>query len=69
MKKLNGKIRCVKVWDNLDSNGFVEGNTYDIINGKLILPNGSKSINTYYNIEHINECFYAIFEEVKNESN
>lgn len=67
MKKLNSKICCIKVWNNLDSNGFVEGNTYDVINGKLILPDGSKSINTYYTVEHINECFYAVFKEVKDE--
>ena len=37
---MNGKIRCVKVWGMLDSKGFIEGNTYDVINGKIILADG-----------------------------
>lgn len=49
----------------LDTKGFVEGNTYDVINGKIILPDGSESNGTYDTIEHINECFYAVFKEVK----
>ena len=52
---MNGKIRCVKVWEMLDSKGFIEGNTYDVINGKIILPDGSESNGTYETIEHINE--------------
>ena len=30
-KPMNGKIRCIKVWGELDSKGFIEGNTYDVI--------------------------------------
>ena len=63
---MNGKIRCVKVWEMLDSKGFIEGNTYDVINGKLILPNGNKSYDTYDCVEKLNEGFYAVFEEVEN---
>ena len=61
---MNGKIRCVKVWEMLDSKGFIEGNTYDVINGKIILPDGSESNGTYDTREHINECFYTVFKEV-----
>lgn len=61
---MNGKIRCIKVWCKIDTKGFVEGNVYDVINGKIILPDGSESDGIYENIDQINECFYALFKEV-----
>ena len=62
----NSKVKCKKVYSILDTHKFVVGNTYDVINGKLILPNGNESYGTYDCIEKLNEGFYAIFEEVEN---
>lgn len=61
----NSKVKCKKVYVSLD-NKFNEGSTYDIIDGKLIFPNGNESCRTYRCIEELNECFYAVFEEAKN---
>ena len=64
MDLLNTKIKCKRVWCKLDNHGFREGSIYDVINGKVILPDGSESNGTYDSVEKINDCFYAIFEEV-----
>lgn len=61
----NSKVKCRKVYRNIDNRGFVVGNTYKVINGKLILPNGEESYGTYDCIEKLNEAFYAWFEEVE----
>lgn len=62
----NTKVKCKKVYKNIDSHKFCVGNTYNVINGRLILPNDDKSCGTYDCIEKLNECFYAVFEEVEN---
>ena len=62
----NSKVKCKKVYQILDTHKFFVGNTYDVINGKLILPNGNESYGTYDCVEKLNEGFYAIFEEVEN---
>lgn len=62
----NTKVKCIKVYKNIDSHWFCVGNTYNVINGKLILPNGDESFGTYDCVEKLNECFYAVFEEVEN---
>lgn len=61
----SAKVKCKKVYIRLDNHGFRAGNTYQIINGKLILPNGDESCGTYDCVEKLNECFYAVFEEVE----
>ena len=62
----NTKIKCKKVYKNLDVHNFEVGDDYEVINGRLILPNGEESCRVYDTIEHLNECFYAVFEEVEN---
>ena len=62
----NSKVKCKKVYQILDNHKFVVGNIYNVINGKLILPNGNESYGSYDCIEKLNEGFYAIFEEVEN---
>lgn len=61
---MNGKIRYVKAWKMLDNKRFIEGNIYDVINGKIILPDRSESNGTYNTIEHINECFILCLRRV-----
>lgn len=58
------KVKCIDVL-KLDNQGFEAGKIYDIIDGKFILPDGSKSYGDYLDIQTINENFYATFEEVK----
>lgn len=60
----NTKVKCKKVYSIIDNRGFCVGNTYNVVNGKLILPNGDESFGTYDCIETLNENFYAVFEEV-----
>ena len=62
----NSKVKCKKVYQILDNHKFIVGNTYNVINGKLILPDGSESYGTYDCVEKLNEGFYAVFEEVEN---
>ena len=62
----NSKVKCKKVYKNLDVHNFEVGNYYEVINGRLILPNGEGSYRVYDAIEQLNECFYAVFEEVEN---
>lgn len=62
----NSKVKCKKVYQILDNHKFVVGHTYDVINGKLILPNGNESYGTYDCVEKLNEGFYVVFEEVEN---
>ena len=61
----NSKVKCKKVYQILDNHKFVVGNTYNVINGKLILPDGNESYGTYDCIEKLNEACYAVFEEVE----
>ena len=61
--KWNTKVKCVEVL-GIDRTGFEAGKTYDIINSHLVLPNGNKSYGAYDCVEKLNECFYAVFEEV-----
>ena len=60
------KVKCKKVFKNIDSHKFCVGDTYNVVNGKLIFPNGDKSCGDYDCIEKLNECFYAVFEVVEN---
>ena len=62
----NTKVKCKKVYKNLDVHNFKVGDYYEVINGRLILPNGEESYRVYDTIEQLNECFYAVFEEVEN---
>ena len=61
----NAKVRCKRIWDKLDIRGFAKGEIYKVKDGKLIFPNGIESNGTYDSIEKLNECFYAVFEEVE----
>ena len=61
----NYKVTCKKEHQILDNHKFVVGHTYNVINGKLILPDGNESYGTYDCIEKLNEGFYAVFEEVE----
>lgn len=65
---LNTKIKCTHVYALVDTKGFKQGDVYDIIDGKLILPNGNKSHTTFECIEQINESFYAYFKEIKEDN-
>ena len=60
----NTKVKCVEVL-GIDRTGFEVGKIYDIINSHLVLPNGNESYGTYDCVEQLNECFYAVFEEVE----
>lgn len=62
----NSKVKCKKAYKSLDGHGFCEGNTYKVVDGKLIFPNREESSVTYNCIEELNEGFYAVFEEAKN---
>ena len=62
----SAKVKCKKVFKNIDSHKFCVGDTYNVVNGKLIFPNGDESCGDYDCIEKLNECFYAVFEEVEN---
>lgn len=62
----NSKVKCKKVYSTIDNRGFCIGHTYNVINGKLILPDGNESYGTYDCVEKLNEGFYAVFEEVEN---
>ena len=62
----NSKVKCKKVYENLDVHSFEVGDYYEVINGRLILPNREESYRVYDTIEQLNECFYAVFEEVEN---
>ena len=62
----NSKKKRKKVYQILDNHKFVVGNTYNVINGKLILSDGNESYGTYDCIEKLNEGFYVVFEEVEN---
>lgn len=61
----NAKVKCKKVYSTIDNRDFCVGYTYNVINGKLILPNGDASYGTYDCVEKLNENFYAVFEEVE----
>lgn len=61
--KWNTKVKCVEVL-GIDRTGFEVGKIYDIINSHLVLPNGNESYGAYDCVEKLNECFYAVFEEV-----
>ena len=60
----NAKVKCIDVL-SIDRTGFKVGEIYEVIDNKLILPDGSKTYGDYNDIETINENFYATFEEVK----
>lgn len=60
----NTKVKCVDVL-RLDPTGFEVNKIYDVVDSKLILPDGSTSCGDYFDIDTINENFYATFEEVK----
>ena len=62
--KWNAKVKCVDVL-SIDRTGFKVGEIYEVIGSKLILPDGSKSCGDYFDIDTINENFYATFEEVE----
>ena len=62
----NSKVNCKKFKQILDTHKFFVGHTYNVINGKLILPDGNESYGTYDCVEKLNEGFYAVFEEVEN---
>ena len=62
--KWNTKVKCVEVL-GIDRTGFEVGEIYEVIDSKLILPDGSKTYGDYNDIDTINENFYATFEEVK----
>ena len=64
---LNAKIKCTHVYSLIDPKGFKQGEIYEVKNGRLIFPNGSKSHTKFETIEHINESFYACFKEIKEE--
>ena len=61
----NSKVKCKKVYQILDNHKFIVGNAYNVINGKLILPDGNESYGTYDCVEKLNKGFYAVFEEVE----
>ena len=63
--KWNTKVKCIKTYKNIDNHKFVAGHPYNIHNGKLILPDGNESYDTYDCVEKLNEGFYAVFEEVE----
>lgn len=65
VKILTTKIKCIQVYSLVDTKGFKQGDVYDVINGKLILPDGNESRTTFDCIEQINESFYAYFKEIK----
>ena len=60
----NAKVKCKKVWSTIDTRGFEVDKIYNVVNGKLILPNGEESCLDFDCIEKLNESFYATFEEV-----
>ena len=64
---LNTKIKCTHVYKLVDTKGFKSGEIYEIKDGRLILPNGSKSNIVFETVDQINESFYAYFKEVKEE--
>lgn len=64
---MNTKVKCTRVYKTMDINGFEEDKVYDIVKGKLILPNGNKSNTTFESVEQLNESFYACFKEIKEE--
>ena len=65
---MNTKIKCTHVYFLLDTRGFKQGEIYEVKDGRLILPNGSKSHMVFDCIEQINEAFYAYFKEVKEDT-
>lgn len=62
---LNTKIKCTHVYSLVDTKGFKQGEVYIVDNGRVILPNGSKSHTVFETVEQINESFYAYFKEIK----
>ena len=50
----NSKVKCIKTYKNIDNHKFVVGHTYNVINGKLILPDGNESYGTYDCVEKLN---------------
>lgn len=67
IKMLNTKIKCTHVYSLVDTKGFKQGEVYEVKNGRLIFPNGSKSHTVFETVEQINESFYAYFKEIKEE--
>lgn len=65
----NATVRCKQVWSAIDNRGFIIGNTYKIINGKLQLSNKTESNLTFTCLEDLNGVYYAIFEEVTSNEN
>lgn len=71
-KNWNTLVKCVRTYPNIDKHcehihNFQEGHIYEIKNGYLIDGKGHKSIKQYNDIETLNDSFYAIFKEVKDE--
>lgn len=64
---MNTKIKCVYVHKIFDDRGFEQGQIYNVVNGKLIFPDGKESYTTFTSVEQINETFYAYFQEIKEE--
>ncbi len=67
IRMLNTKIKCTHVYSLVDTKGFKQGEVYEVKNGRLIFPNGSKSHIVFETVEQINESFYAYFKEIEEE--
>lgn len=61
----NATLLCTKVYKPLNTRNFVEGNTYEVREGRLIDGNNDISMSVYENLKQIKESFYADFKEVK----
>lgn len=64
MSKWNTKVICTEVFKHLDNKGFKEGQTYEIKNGRLMLPDGTEGYTILEGIDDLNELYYAVFKEV-----
>lgn len=64
MSKWNTKVICTEVFKHLDNKGFKEGQTYEIKNGRLILPDGTEGYTILEGIDDLNGLYYAVFKEV-----
>lgn len=65
----NATLLCTKVYSSLydsqNERNFIEGNLYEVREGKLIDGNGNQSHGTYEDLKQIRESFYADFKEVE----
>ena len=60
----NAKVKCTSV-SVLDNRGFTVDEEYQVKDGQFIFENGDRTTITFDSLKDLNECFYAVFEEVK----